>query len=200
MIKAPKAQTAPQIEEGTYIARCYSMIQIGTALSTFTDENGDLKRINRIRIGFELPTETRMFKEVMKPLVISQEYTLSLHKKSKVRPFLEAWRGKKFTDEETSEFDWTKLVGVPAMITVVHNDKGYAEIAGITRPPKGMECPAQVNANQVLEFDNFNQELFEKLPDFLKDKIRASDEYKTLKGENVEDDVPLETNPSEIPF
>lgn len=200
MIKAPKTQSVPQIEEGTYIARCYSMIQIGTSITQFMDENGDPKKINRIRIGFELPTEMRIFKDISKPLVISQKYTLSLHKKSKIRPMLEAWRGKKFTDEETSEFDWTKLMGVPAMITIVHNDKGYAEIVGITKPPKGIECPMQVNANQVLEFDNFNTELFDKLPEFLKDEIKTSDEYKKMTGQEIVQDGKIDNFGDEMPF
>jgi len=203
-IKAPRPQIAEQLEEGTYIARCYSMIHIGTIP---TEWQGEKKKRNVVRIGFEFPTETKVFKEgdKPKPYVLSQDYTLSLGKKSKVRPMLEAWRGKKFTEEEIEEFDWTNLVGVPAMVTVVHNDKGYATIQNITKPPKGTECPSQVNPSQISDYDNFNTELFDKLPDFIKSKMMSSDEYKKMTGQEIEQDGEVDNfgdpiTSDEVPF
>lgn len=198
-IKITKPQPQEQLEPGTYIARCYSMIHIGT---TSFEWQGQTKKSNKVRISFELPTETKVFKEgeSAKPWSVSSEYTLSLHEKSKFRPILESWRGKKFTDEEMDNFDVTNLVGVPAMISVIHNDKGYAEIATISKLPKGTECPPQVNESQVLDYDTFNEELFNKLPDFLKKKIESSDEYRNMKGlvtPHVQE-TPLDSE--EIPF
>lgn len=198
-ITIQKSQPQVQIEPGTYMARCYSMIHIGT---TSFEYMGETKKSNKVRITFELPTETKVFKEgeEPKPLVISQEYTLSLHEKSKFRPILESWRGKKFTEEEMDNFDVTKLVGVPAMISVIHNDKGYAEIATISKLPKGMECPPQFNENQVLAYDEWNEELFQKLPDFLKKKIQSSEEYQKMKGGYIQPVDANEVSPDEIPF
>lgn len=180
-IKIPKPKVQLQIEPGSYMARCYSMIHIGT---TEFEYMGQTKTSNKVRITFELPTETKVFKEgeQAKPLVISAEFALSLHKKSNLRPVLEGWRGKAFTDDEAENFELSKLVGVPAFVNIIHNEKGYAEIASISKMPKGMECPVQVNESQLLDYETFNEELFEKLPDFLKDKIKSSVEYKTLKG------------------
>jgi hypothetical protein len=195
-IKAQKQQIREQIEPGSYPARCYQMIHIGNIPSTY---EGTTRMRNVIRITFELPTETKVFDEKKgeQPMVISSEYTLSLGDKSKLKPILEGWRGKKFTDTEIEDFDITKLVGVPAMISIIHNEKGYAEISSISKLPKGMECPAQVNKNQVLEYDNWNEELFSKLPTFIKDKIIQSEEYKKLKGLN--DEIPVvNDNPEEI--
>jgi len=188
-IKAPKQQIREQVASGSYPARCYQMIHIGTIPSTY---EGLTRMRNVIRITFELPTETKVFNEKVgeQPLVISAEYTLSLGDKSKLKPVLEGWRGKKFTDSEIEDFDITKLVGVPAMISIIHNEKGYAEISSISKLPKGMECPKQVNENQVLEYDNWNEELFSKLPIFLRDKIVQSEEYKKLKG-ILNDEIPV---------
>ncbi len=194
-IQIPKSEPKQQIEAGTYIARCYSMVHIGT--NSF-EWNGETKTSNKVRITFELPTELKVFKEgeEAKPLVISKEYTLSLHEKSKLRPELESWRGKKFTDEEASDFDMAKLIGVPAFINIIHNEKGYAEIATISKTPKGMECPPQVNPNMILDFnENWNEEVFAKLPEFIKKKIQSSVEYKALKGITdtiSSDDVPFD--------
>ena len=185
-----------QIPAGTYVARCYSMIQIGT---TSYEWQGSQKQSNKIRITFELPTEKKVFKEgeEAKPYAISAEYGLSLHKKSKMRPILEGWRGKAFTDEEIDNFEVSKLVGVPAFLNIIHNEKGYAEIASISRIPKGMECPEQVNESQILDYETFNEELFNKLPEFLRKKIESSIEYRKMKVTYKEEEL-IPTD--EVPF
>jgi hypothetical protein len=173
------------IPAGNYVARCYQMLDIGTV-----DENimGDVKHLHKVRIGFELPTELKVFKEENgeQPIVISKEFTLSLHEKSALRQSLKAWRSKDFTEEEARAFDISKLLGIACMLNIIHKPakkdptKIYEEIAGITPIPKGMTCPEQINPTQELSFDEFNQSLFEKLPDFLRDKIKSSDEYKAM--------------------
>lgn len=200
-IHIPKPKVSEQIEAGTYIARCYSMIHIGTVEFEY---QGQKKSSNKVRITFELPTETKVFKEgePARPYSISAEYALSLHKKSNLRPVLEGWRGKAFTDEEAENFEISKLVGVPAFLNIIHNEKGYAEISSISRLPKGMECPPQVNTSQILDYENFNEELFNSLPDFLKKKIESSVEYKKMKGtyqETTENDA-LEQMIESSPF
>ena len=65
-----------------------------------------------------------------------------------------------------------------------------------------MIIPEAINKPVVLEFDNFNEEIFESLPDFIKDKIKGSLEYAALKQPGVhhiaqsesrigEDDLPF---------
>lgn len=159
------------IEAGTYMGRCYQMIHIGHVLETI---QGTEKKLNKVRLGFELPTEIQANG---KPATLSQEYTLSMSTKSNLRKMLESWRGKKFTDEEAKRFDITVLLGIPCSITVIVNDKGYENISAITTMMKGSTPPKQINANQELNYDDFNEELFNDLPDFIKDKIKRSDEY-----------------------
>lgn len=203
-IKIPKSVPAVQIEPGTYIARCYSMIHIGTVSYEW---QGQTNSANKVRITFELPTEKKNFKEgeEAKPLVISGEWTLSLGKKAKLKPILESWRGKAFSEEEANDFDVTKLVGVPAFLSIIQNEKGYPEIAGISKLPKGTECPAQVNKSVILDYDNWSDEEFAKLPDFLKKKIESSVEYQKMRGtyQKTEDEEFAESgesNPDLIPF
>lgn len=168
---------------GTYVARCYQMIHIGTVEEMIL---GEKKVMNKVRLTFELPYEMRVFKEENgeHPLVISKEFTLSMHEKSGLRNFLKNWRGKDFSDTEAASFDVSKLIGVPCMLNVIHKDskKGvtYAEIGNVSPLMKGMSCPDQINPSQELSYDNFNWELFEKQPDFIKDKMRASLEFARL--------------------
>ncbi len=58
----------------------------------------------------------------------------------------------------------------------------YNEIASVSPMIKGMECPSQVNPSFVFELDNFDKIKFESLPDFIKDKIKTSEQYAKLKS------------------
>lgn len=169
------------IPAGNYIARCYQMIQIGTV-----DEiiNNETKQMNKVRIGWELPTETRVFsvERGEQPFVISKEYTLSLSDKANLRKMLASWRGKDFTEEQAKCFDISVLIGIPCMLNVIHKlskdgTKTYQEIGSVSPMPKGVVCPDQVNKNSLLEYDNFDYVLFDSLPDFIKDKIKSSKEF-----------------------
>lgn len=171
------------VPAGSHVARCYSMIQIGTVESEY---KGEMKTLHKVMIDFELPLETAIFREgePEKPFVISKEYTLSFHEKSTLRSHLQSWRGKAFTDEEAAKFDITKLVGATCMLNVVHKasadgTKTYANIASISPIPKGLTCPEQVNPTRILAYDSWNQDVFMSLPEWLADKISATPEYKS---------------------
>lgn len=181
MIKGKVGNSQPRevIPSGNYVARCYRMIHIGTNYDTMYDKNKD-----EIRITWELPTETRVFDEAKgeQPMVIDGRYTLSMHEKSNLRKMLESWRGAKFTDAQAEDFDITKLIGVPCMLNVIHNTKEertYANIGSVSPVPKGLPVPQEYNKPVIFDFDdNFNTEFVEELPDFIKDPIKSSIEYK----------------------
>ena len=191
------------IPAGNYVARCYQMIQIGTV-----NENimGEIKTMNKVRISWELPTELKVFKEEKgeQPCSISKEFTLSLHEKANLRKFLAGWRGKDFTEEQAKSFDITVLVGKECMLNIIHRTskqgKTFAEISSISTLPKGLKCPPQINPSFILSYDNFDEEKFNSLPDFIKDKMKTSIEYKSMKNPETHDfDVIDQQNePNEI--
>ena len=176
------------VEAGSYPARVYQMIQLGN----ITGFQGQIQ--NKVRIGFELPTELKVFKEENgeQPRVISQEYTLSFHEKSKLRKVIEACDPNALKigeDGFLEEFDIEALIGKECLITIAHkaNKEGnqFAYIDGVTRLPKGMKCPDAINAPVVLSYDNWNEEIFGKQPDFIKEKIKSSQEYqRMISGED----------------
>jgi hypothetical protein len=49
-----------------------------------------------------------------------------------------------------------------------------------------MDCPDQVNDKQELTYSDFKQELFDSLPDFIKEKIVMSKEYQSLNQDTNE--------------
>lgn len=180
------------LESGTYPARCYSMVHIGTVTEEF---NGEKKQQNKVRITWELPTELKEFKrgEGEKPYVLSKEFTLSLHEKSTLRAFLKSWRGKDFTDDEAKTFDITKLLGVACMLSVgnsENNGKTYANINSVSPVIKGYEVPKQFNPTFELNYDNFTIEAFNSLPEFIRKKMETSLEFKKI--ENALQSIELE--------
>jgi len=178
-----------QVEPGTYVARCYSMIEIGTVETEYL---GEKKKSHKVNITWELPTETAIFHEDRgpEPFVVSKTYTLSMHEKSNLRKDLESWRGKGYTEEEAKRFDITKLIGQPCILSVIHQpgkadpSKNYVVISSISKLMKGQECPEQVNPTRLLSYDEFNWELFENLSDYMKDKIKSSEEFQRMQEPN----------------
>lgn len=177
------------IPAGNYIARCYQMIHIGTMNEVI---QGKPTIVNKVRIGWELPTETKVFKEEKgpQPLVISKEFNLSMNEKSNLRKTLASWRGKDFTEEEAKCFDVSKLMGVPCMLNIIHKPsksdptKIYEEIGSISPMPKGVTCPPQVTPTFLLDYDNFSLDKFNSLPDFIKVKMQTSLEYTAMQTPN----------------
>ena len=173
---------------GNYIARCISMVEIGTVEETYL---GVKKMLHKVRIGWEFPYELKVFNEEKgeQPIVVSKEYTLSLFEKANLRKELESWRGKAFSEVEAKKFDITKLIGVPCMINLIHKPsekdptKIYEKISAITPIAKGVTCPPQINPSFIFSFDEFSFENYNSLPQFLKDKIALSMQYKVVTGQ-----------------
>jgi hypothetical protein len=100
--------------------------------------------------------------------------------KASLRKFVESWIGKKMTDKQAGDFDIIKLLGHSCMVNIAHNgkdDRTYANIMSISPLPKGMACPPAIN--ELLSYDTteHSDAVFNKLPDFLQDDIRKSDEW-----------------------
>jgi len=186
------------VPSGTHIARCYSMIHIGTVEWEW---QGETKYSNKIRVTFELPHEMRDFSGEQKPMVISKEYTLSLHEKSNLRRDLEGWRGKSFTNKELAHFDTTNLISKECNISIIHktskSGNEFAQIGSISGITKGTDCPKQFNDSFIFNYeDNFNEDWLEQQPKWIKDQIKNTDEYKNKMNQKKFQDTPTD----DIPF
>lgn len=171
---------------GTHVARCYSMIEIGTITE---DVMGEQKTMKKVRVSWELPNELHTFDDSKgeQPLAVHKEFTLSFHEKATLRKYLESWRGKQYTEDEAKRVDVSKLIGAPCMVTLMHktskSGNAYVEITGIAPVMKGMTCPPAINEPVLLYFNMPNWEgVFNALPDFLKEKIQSSQEYKKFQA------------------
>ena len=181
-MKAPEPQFTPRtlVPQGNHLAICYEMIEVGTVEE---DYMGQSKILPKVRITWELPHETIEVDGVQKPMAISNEYTFSMGDRATLRRDLESWRGAKFTEEQARDFDIERLLGHPCLLNVIHktsqtSGKTYEQISAVTPPTKGMSIPKLQNAISVLSYEKFDVEKFEALPDFIKNKMKTSQEYK----------------------
>jgi hypothetical protein len=176
------------VDAGTYVARCIQMIYMGTIEDEF---QGQKKQLKKVRITWELPTELKVFKAENgeQPQIISKEFTLSMNEKGTLRKFLQSWRGKAFTEAEANAFDITVLIGKPCMLSVIHKlsktGNTYAEISSVSTLIKGMTCPKQFNPSLEFNVLKFDEEKFNSFPDFIKDKIKSSKEYKEMNNNSA---------------
>ncbi len=173
---------------GTFIARCYRFLDLGSHEQTFQGESKGLKRL--VMIGFELPTELMTSGDYAgKPFTIHKRYTWSTHEKATMRKDLESWRGRKFNDNDFGPggFDVRNLLGVPCTLSIAHSEKDgstYANITGIGPAMKGIQIPELINTKVFLDLEpeTFDREVYESLSDKLKAFIAESPEYRAILG------------------
>ncbi len=158
--------------EGTYIGRCIKVIDLGT--QTTTGQFGT-KQQKQVMITWELlDNEVKM--QDGRPFAATQFYTASLHEKAKLRKDLEAWRGKKFTDEELEGFDLLDVLGTYCMLQVIHSQDGqYANVNAIMsfkgEKPKGI--------NDLVSFDisNPDMDVLKSFSDKMQQKVMGTPEW-----------------------
>ncbi len=163
------------VPEGTHVARCLSIVDMGLQAVPFTDDKGNPKPPEpKVRIAFELCYEQD---NRGRPFVASKFYKISLHEKSSLRKDLVAWRGRDFTKEELDAFDLAKLVGVACMVTIKHTTKAdgriRADIVAISGIAKGMQTPPELQGDPLVFTlsDPWNRDA---LPGWLSDRINWS--------------------------
>ncbi|MGX7703821.1 phage replication initiation protein, NGO0469 family [Methylobacterium sp. Gmos1] len=188
---------------GPQPAILYSLIDLGTQEGNY---QGRITRKRKINMRFELHGEDCQMDDG-RPMSQGMTFTLSSHPKGALRPFMEAWRSKSFTDEEFEAFDLRKMLGVPCILTLVQ-DGDYMAINGISKLIAGMAPPVQKNPSIYLSLEpgEFQPHLFDGLSEKMKETIRKSPEYAALTGQaqatggspmKISDDVPFD---DDIPF
>lgn len=167
------------VPAGSYIARCYSIVDLGTQKVTF---QGETKEKPQVVLSFEiLDDDTK--RQDGTPFVISKTFTASLDSKASLRKTLDGWRGRPFTEAELKRFELATIAGAYAQITVSHSQsadgtKNYADLVSISPLHKSIPKPAPVNA--VLVFDMAASgylDDYAKLPKWQQKKVEASREW-----------------------
>ena len=190
------------VPSGNHVARCYSMVEIGTVTD---DYMGTPKSLHKVRVSWELPFKKKVFdpSKGEQPFSIHKEYTLSMHEKSNLRHDLESWRGKGFSEAEAKAFDITKLLGKPCMLNIIHktanSGNSYAQVSSITPIPEGMNCPEQINPTFVLSYSDWDENKFLGLPEWLRKKMEDTPQFRSI-GSTGGDVAPDVTDDESLPF
>jgi hypothetical protein len=201
-----------RVPSGVFIGRCYSLIDLGTQLTT--GQYGE-KLQHKIRVAWELfgeddqgdPLTVDVDGKEM-PMTISKSYTVSLHEKAGLRKDLSAWRGKDFSDEEAKAFDVSKLVGAYCMVNVTTsetNGKTYSNVAGLTPLPGALKNakPSAVHEHLLFDLDAPDMAVFGGFHEKLQEAIKRSPEWVRIAKKHPEPTMQesgFDDADTEIPF
>jgi len=177
-------------EAGQHTGICNRVVDYGTHISTGMYAG---KSQRKLMIAWEIPSLRVKFekdgKEIEGPVIHIERYTWSFHENANLRAVLESWRGKQFVDEDfegPKAFDMRNLIGVPALLQIVHNAKGekiYANLQSIMKMPgKREDWPTLENDPVFLDLRNFDQTMFEKLSDYWQSLIKTTPEWAEMFG------------------
>ena len=196
-----------KVPPGCHFAICNMVVDMGVQETSF---KGQAKTQHKVYIRWEVPDERVTYEKDGKdhegPCSIGATYTLSLSEKANLRKVLENWRGVPFTQEELRGFDITTIAGKCCQIMVQHETVGgktYANVTGVmgtSRDQKERARSAKAE-NDVLIFSigDSDQATFDRLPNWLKEKIEGRVKPQAVKtanasapaGDEFDDDIPF---------
>ena len=189
-IKDRAKPAVPPMEPGVYVGVCVGILDLGEQYS----ENFK-KYSNDVRFIWEIPGETVMVDGEEKPRQLYRTFTISAGKKSNLRKFLSSWNGKAYTDGEFGELELFDQLGKGCQLQVVLSEDGqYNNIDNLMGLPKGMPAPKASSPFIKWDMDQWDEEAFQALPDWAREKIEKSTQYQKLHA--PENKVEFETPPA----
>lgn len=164
--------------EGTYIARCFKLLDMGTQTVEFA---GETKFQQKILVSWELLDPATNMKDG-KPFVVSKRYTASLHEKSALRRDLQSWRGKKFTEEELEGFDLKNILGAYCQLQVIHTDNSGSTYANVDTIMSTRERPTGINPLAHFDIDEPDMKVLDSLSEKIQEIIKGSPEWRSREA------------------
>lgn len=166
----------PAMEGGVYLGLCIGAIDLGEQYSELFK-----KYANKMLYVFEFPTETVEVDGKQEPRQLSKEFNISASKKASIRAFLSSWNGKNYSDEEFEEVELFDQLGKACMVNVVVSENGeYSNIESVMPLLKGMPVPESHTEHIRWDMDAWDDELFQKLPEWVQEKIKKSTQYQKI--------------------
>lgn len=144
IVKAPEPKFPPA-PQGSYPSVCVDIIDLGKVENKmFGGERLMVRIVWQIDETMDDDTADQYKMPRGSRYIVKQDYTASLDEKAKLRKHLQSWRGRVFTSMELMGFDMETVIGVPCLLSIVHNsgNKGgtFANVESVMKPPKGMEA------------------------------------------------------------
>jgi hypothetical protein len=197
----PEQKTFEQTPAGSHIATCYQILDLGSQISDFANDKGERKVNHMIRLVWELPN-AKMADG--RPFSIGKDYNFSSNEKSNLVNDINAWRGKPFTPAEFGAFDIEKLIAKSCFLQVVEatskKGKPYSKVNAIMALPAGQTNQSLINKPLAFSLSTFDKEIFDSIPEYWRNMIAASPEYKQLTGHEDVQNGPMPELSDDIPF
>lgn len=157
--------------QGTYQAVCCDVLDLGIEETYQRDpQTGKTltRRTRKVRIVWQIDCWNAILQ--MRHYV-SRKFTLSLNEKAALRPFLEQWRGRGFTNDElynSQGFDMETLIGSNCNLYVAHNkynERVYANVENIEPcSPKQVRIEIRDYKRQIISRTKPPLEIQNELP------------------------------------
>jgi len=178
----------PIIQSGTTLGICCAFVDIGTQIY---EKKGTTSR--RMFLTFELPNrkmtvEGEDGEKKSVPRLISLENRLSLDVKANFRKHLESWRGRSFTKDELEKFDDATILGKGCQLNIMHQisertGEPYAKIYAVLPLAEGQTIPELQAPLVYYSIEQHGLNVPEGVPQFMKDRLCASPEWRELQAE-----------------
>ena len=180
----------PPVEPGVYLAVCVGVIDLG---EQYSEKFKNYR--NEVQFVWELAGETVEVDGEQKPRQLSRTFSVAASKKSNLRGFLGGWNGVQYSDEQFQDLDLFGQAGRPCQLNVVLNDTGeYANVDSVIPLPKGMPAPQAVSPTILWNMDEWSDEKFSALPDWVQEKIKKSTQYQKDHTPTDPVDFPVQTS------
>ena len=180
----------PPVEPGVYLAVCVGVIDLG---EQYSEKFKNYR--NEVQFVWELAGETVEVDGEQKPRQLSRTFSVAASKKSNLRGFLGGWNGVQYSDEQFQDLDLFGQAGRPCQLNVVLNDTGeYANVDSVIPLPKGMPAPQAVSPTILWNMDEWSDEKFSALPDWVQEKIKKSTQYQKDHTPPDPVDFPVQTS------
>lgn len=192
----------PNIEPGVYPARLVQIIDLGVQPQK-AYQGKEKAPIQEIMLTYELVDEFMKDEDGNdvddKPRWVGENFPLHNLKADLAKS---TKRYLAFDPNEAYDGDWGKAIGQPINVTIVQNkvgDKVYDNVANIAamRPKDAAQCPELVNPTKVFDLDEPDMEVFEGLPQWIRDKIAGNLNFKGSPLEAAMEKQPKEDKKEE---
>lgn len=174
---------------GLHKAYCVGVIVIGTIDESYM---GHPRKALKIWLKFELSDCLYTFDEDKgpQPFIVEQEFTLSMQAKSNLRKLIAGLAGGEMSDKQAKDFNIANLLECAMIVNLIsHVSESGNKSVKIQSliPLKDSDTISPMSIKPVLFTFTppFKTEAFNTLPVFLQDKIKSSEEYKTLYGSHA---------------
>jgi len=174
MNKNPKSATREQPEGGTHMARLVGLTDLGHQPG-FVWGGKEIESSWKVEFTYEL-VSAKMADG--RPFWVSEEVGVNDFEGEGITSTMMA-RVRTMDKNNASKdgTDLSALIGLPCMVTVTINDKGYPKLKGqasVSGIPLGMELPELANPSFTFDMDDPDMEQYSKFSDFTQGKLQKA--------------------------